>query len=32
VVHVWRPSRFGTSDALPIAGSGTFVRAGVREP
>jgi hypothetical protein len=28
VVHGWRPSRFGTSDALPIPGSGTFVRAG----
>ncbi len=26
VTHGWRPSRFGTSDALPIPGSGTFVR------
>lgn len=24
--HVWRPSRFGTSDALAVAGSGTFER------
>jgi len=30
VVHGWRPSRFGTSDALAIPGSGTFVRAGAR--
>jgi len=28
VQHVWRPSRFGTGSALPIPGSGTFVRAG----
>jgi hypothetical protein len=26
VAHAWRPTRFGTSEALPIPGSGTFVR------
>ena len=31
VQHVWRPSRFGTGSALPVPGSGTFVRAGKTE-
>ena len=26
VQHVWRPSRFGTGQAMPTPGSGTFVR------
>jgi hypothetical protein len=24
LTHIWRPSRFGTSESLPVAGSGTF--------
>jgi hypothetical protein len=27
VQHVWRPSRFGTGQAMPTPGSGTFVRS-----
>src|SRR4029453_10440862 len=27
VQHVWRPSRFGTGEAMPTPGSGTFVRS-----
>jgi hypothetical protein len=26
VTHWWRPSRFGTTDATPIPGSGRFER------
>jgi hypothetical protein len=26
LTHIWRPSRYGTSEALPVKGSGTFER------